>query len=68
MSNKLQGKTILELEFRKRFGLNIIAIVRGNETIVEIMPGLKLKTEDLIAVVGTKDSILILKFERYLTS
>ncbi len=66
MSNKLQGKTILELEFRKRFGLNIIAIVRGNETIVEIMPGLKLKTEDLIAVVGTKDSIL--KFERYLTS
>ncbi len=66
MSNKLRGKTILELEFRKRFGLNIIAIVRGNETIVEIMPSLQLKTEDLIAVVGTKDSIL--KFERYLTS
>ncbi|MEL7623110.1 MAG: TrkA family potassium uptake protein [Clostridiales bacterium] len=66
LSNKLQGKTILELEFRKRFGLNIIAIVRDNETIVEIMPGLQLKTEDLIAVVGTKESIL--KFERYLTS
>lgn len=66
LSDRLHGKTLLELEFRKRFGLNIIAIVRGNETIVEITPHLQLHTDDLIAVVGTKDNIL--KFEHHLTS
>lgn len=58
LNHKLHGKTILELEFRKRFGLNIIAIVRGNETIVEITPDLQLHAGDLIAVVGKKDRIL----------
>ena len=66
LTDRLSGKTILELNFRKKFGLNIIAIVRGNQTIVEITPELQLNTNDLIAVVGTKDSIV--KFERYLTS
>ncbi len=66
LTDRLSGKTILELNFRKKFGLNIIAIVRGNQTIVEITPDLQLNTNDLIAVVGTKDSIV--KFERYLTS
>lgn len=65
LTDKLHGKTILELNFRKKFGLNIIAIVRENETIVEITPDLQLNTNDLIAVVGTKDSII--KFERHLT-
>ncbi|MGF7141679.1 trk system potassium uptake protein TrkA [Anaerotaenia torta] len=65
LTDKLHGKGIIELNFRKKFGLNIIAIVRGNATIVEITPDLQLNTNDLIAVVGTKDSIM--KFERYLT-
>jgi len=65
LTDKLHGKAILELNFRNKFGLNIIAIVRGNKTIVEIPPDLQLNTNDLIAVVGTKDSIV--KFERYLT-
>ena len=58
LTDKFSGKSILELDFRKRFGLNIIAIVRENETIVEITPDLKLHTNDLIAVVGEKKSIL----------
>ncbi|WP_342756090.1 potassium channel family protein [Kineothrix sedimenti] len=66
LTEKLHGKTIFELNFRKKFGLNIIAIVRGNETIIEITPDLQLTTNDWVAVVGTKDSII--KFERYLTS
>ncbi len=64
LTDKFSGKSILELDFRKRFGLNIIAIVRENETIVEITPDLKLHTNDLIAVVGEKKSIL--KFEHLL--
>ncbi len=66
LTEKLHGRTIFELNFRKKFGLNIIAIVRGNETIIEITPDLQLNTNDWIAVVGTKDSII--KFERHLTS
>ncbi len=66
LTEKLHGKTIFELNFRKKFGLNIIAIVRGNETIIEITPDLQLNTNDWIAVVGTKDSII--KFERHLIS
>jgi K+/H+ antiporter YhaU regulatory subunit KhtT len=41
-------------------------MVRGHETIVEITPELRLQTNDLIAVVGTKENIL--KFERRLSS
>ncbi|NLV59961.1 MAG: TrkA family potassium uptake protein [Clostridiales bacterium] len=65
LSEKLNGKSLLELEFRQRFGLNIIALVRGNETIVEITPELRLQTNDLIAVVGTRENIQ--KFERRLS-
>ncbi|WP_367566411.1 TrkA family potassium uptake protein [Lacrimispora sp.] len=64
LTDNLAGKSILELDFRKRFGLNIIAIVRETETIVEISPDLMLHTDDLIAVVGKKKSIL--KFEHLL--
>ena len=66
LTDKLHGKTILELDLRKKFHLNIIAIVRENETIIEIAPDLKLNTKDLIAVVGRKDNII--KFERLFIS
>ena len=62
LTEKLHGRTIFELNFRKKFGLNIIAIVRGNETIIEITLDLQLNTNDWVAVVGTKDSII--KFGR----
>jgi trk system potassium uptake protein TrkA len=65
LTEKFQGKTILDLNLRKKFGLNIIAIVRGNETIVEVTPDFQLHSSDLVAVVGTKDSII--KFEQFLT-
>lgn len=66
LTDKLHGQTVIELDIRKRFNLNIIAIVRENETIVEITPDLKLNANDLIAVVGKKNNII--KFERFLTS
>lgn len=66
LTEGLNGKTLLELDFRRRFGLNVIAIVRGNRTIVEITPDLKLSTNDLIAIVGKKEKIA--EFERLFTS
>ncbi|NLC32050.1 MAG: TrkA family potassium uptake protein [Clostridiales bacterium] len=66
LSEKMSGKTILEVDLRKKYGLNIIAIVRGEETIVEIQPDLKLKTDDLIVVIGRKENVL--RFEKNVIS
>ena len=66
LTGKLDGRSIMDVDLRRKFGLNIIAIVRENETIVEISPDMKLYENDLVAVVGAKSNIL--KFERYLIS
>ena len=66
LSAKLDNKTILEADLRRNFGLNIVAIVRGQETIVEISPDLRLKKDDYLAVVGTKESMT--KFEKFIAS
>lgn len=65
LTDKLAGKNILELNLREEFRLNIIAVVRENETIIEITPDFKLNANDLIAVVGKKDNII--NFERLFT-
>lgn len=66
LSAKLDGKTILEADLRHRFGLNAVAIVRGQETIVEISPDLRLMKDDYLAVVGSKDNVM--KFEKFVAS
>lgn len=63
LSSKLSGKSIMEINMRIKYGLNIIAVVRGEETIVEIRPDLILKTDDLLAVIGKKENVL--RFEKY---
>lgn len=64
LTEKLDGLTILDADLRKRFHLNIIAIVRDNNTIVELTPDFVMHTGDLIAIVGTK--VNITKLERFL--
>lgn len=66
LTDKLHGKTISEIDLRRRYGLNIIAIVRKQETIIEITPEQKLSANDSIAVVGTKEQIR--KFEMFIYS
>jgi len=66
LTDKLYGKTIVDLNIRKKFGLNIIAVIRKSETIVDITPDLQLIIDDLIVVIGSKDSII--RFEQFLTS
>ncbi len=62
LNDKAQGKTIMELDIRKKSNLNIIAIIRDNETIVEINPDMKLSANDVIVVIGKRDNVT--KFER----
>lgn len=61
---RLNGKTIKEIDFRKRFGLNIIAIEKGNTTQIEINPEDVLSENDTIAVIGKRYNIV--KFHNYL--
>lgn len=64
VTNKLSGKTILQLDVRKRFKINIIAVERESETIIELSPECKVRENDLIVVIGKKSSIK--KFEEFL--
>jgi len=57
ISSKFNGKTVHELNFRKRFSLNIIAIIRENKTIVTIDPEIMLHEGDEIVVVGRNEDI-----------
>ena len=51
------GKTILELEFRKRYGFNIVAIRRDSLIITDIKPEMKLQAQDYIYVLGDYEHI-----------
>ena len=64
LNDRIHGKSIRSFDFRGRFGLNVIAIVRGEKTIIEINPDAPLSDGDVIAVVGKKENIE--RFERFL--
>ena len=64
LTEKVQNKTILELDIRKNFGLNIIAIKDGGKLTTEITPSTRLSAEDTITVIGRTEQIR--KFELYL--
>lgn len=66
LTSKMDGKTIMDTGIRKKFILNIIAVVRDSETIVELSPDFQLQTNDMVAVVGNKRNIQ--KFEKFLVS
>ena len=61
LSGSLVDKSIVEADLRKKFGLNIIAIERGNKTDIEINPNYRFSEGDIIVVVGKKDNVQ--KFE-----
>lgn len=64
LNHRIKGKTIRGFGFRPNYGLNVIAIVRQNQTIIEINPDEPLHEDDVIAVLGKKESIA--RFESFL--
>ena len=64
LTKKVSGMSVLDLDIRGRFGLNIIALKHSSEITTEILPHLTLSENDAIAVVGKKRNIK--KFELYL--
>lgn len=64
LSTKANEITVSELDIRKKFGLNIIAIKHNDEIITEITPQTILYAGDNLVVIGK--NVNIEKFETYL--
>jgi len=64
LTEKVNGKTVLELDLRRRFGLNIIAVEQNNALTSHVHPEMELKTGDTIAVIGSPKQIQ--DFEKFL--
>jgi trk system potassium uptake protein len=62
-SGRVLGRTLLDLDLRRRFGINVVALKRGDEIIVPDAEEL-IKTNDLIILVGENGSIE--KFEKHM--
>ena len=54
---RMVGKTVEQIQLRRKYGLNIIAIESGSETTIEVQPDYQLKDGDIIVVIGKADNI-----------
>ena len=57
VGGKLTGASIQELDVRRVYGINIIAVERDHQTNVEFSPQYRFAAEDIIAVIGKVDKI-----------
>jgi len=46
------GASVMELNIRKKYGLNIIAVQNGHETNIEIAPDYRFREGDVLVVIG----------------
>ncbi|WP_144548737.1 TrkA family potassium uptake protein [Bacillus sp. X1(2014)] len=56
-NGRLSGHTIMDLDIRKRYGLNIVAIKRGEEIIVSPQAKETFHANDVLIVIGTDKDI-----------
>ena len=54
---RMVGITVEQIQLRRKYGLNIIAIESGSETTIEVQPDYQLKDGDIIVVIGKADNI-----------
>lgn len=57
LADKFNAQTIAELNFRKKFRLNIIVIIRDEKAISDITPDMILKSGDIAVVAGSNEAI-----------
>lgn len=58
---KIIGKTLLELDLRKNFNLNVLAIKRNSKIEIELKPEDKFQKEDIVLIMGKNENIDKLK-------
>ena len=56
-SDDLVGRSVIELDLRRRISLNIIAIQHGGTTTISIEPGYRIETGDILVVIGRSGDI-----------
>ena len=54
----LLGKSVQEVNFRARFGLNIIAIENNNEVMEYVNPDYVFREEDVLIISGSSEGII----------
>ncbi|MBR5446475.1 MAG: TrkA family potassium uptake protein [Clostridia bacterium] len=64
LTERVHGKTVVELNLRGQFGLNIIAVEQNDRLTADVRPDMVLQAGDTIAVVGRP--VQIRAFENYL--
>ncbi|WP_071461162.1 potassium channel family protein [Bacillus massilinigeriensis] len=57
VNEKLGGKTIIDLDIRAKYGINIVAIKRGNEIIVSPQADELIVTDDILIAIGADSDI-----------
>ena len=55
---KFIGKTVLEMNIRAQFGLNIIAVENGGEVVDTVGPDYTFRAGDIMIVSGSRDDLL----------
>lgn len=65
-TNRIAGYTVEQLDVRRIYGLNIIAIESGGTTDIEISPQYKIQKEDILVVIGKTNNIA--KFEKHISN
>ncbi len=56
-ASPLAGKSLAEIAFRRKFGVTVLAIQRGRQTITNPAGDMTLEAQDIVVMIGTKDSI-----------
>jgi CPA2 family monovalent cation:H+ antiporter-2 len=51
------GKSLVELELRKKTGVTVFGIIREDRTVVNPEPGIKIKPEDVFIMVGSHQQL-----------
>lgn len=57
LSSKYAGQSVVQVNLRQKYNLNIIALERGGETTTEIDPDMVFKEDDQIVVIGKRENI-----------
>ncbi|MFZ3167422.1 MAG: cation:proton antiporter [Candidatus Methanoperedens sp.] len=55
--SRLAEKTLAEVGLRKNYGVTVLAIKRGKETITNPTGDIRLLSQDIVILIGTRDSI-----------
>ncbi|MBT2581797.1 TrkA family potassium uptake protein [Planococcus sp. ISL-109] len=56
-NEKLAGYTLIELDIRAKYGINIVAIKRGDDIIVSPQADLEIEREDILIIIGSDADI-----------